>query len=78
MLWSPVVRAGKQTDVVTSIKRVLKERHSVDLELIVNREYFQKLEELRQEAKELTRRPAHPVMRFLQIEESVKRYVRAG
>ena len=77
MLWSPVIRAGRQTDIVTSIKRILKERHSVDLELIVNREYFQKLEDLRQEASELTRSPAHPVMRFLQIEESVKRYVHA-
>ena len=78
MLWSPVVRAGQQTDVLTSITRVLKERHSFDLELVVNRDYLQKLEELREKAKELAGNPPHSVMRFLQIEESAKRHVHAA
>lgn len=58
MFWSPVVREGAITSALAQID---------GLELIINREYARRIQELQASAKESTRDTGNPAFRFLQI-----------
>jgi len=71
MFWAPVVRTGAQEAAIKEVGKYLKAEKQVDVEFVVNKDYKQRLVELRDKARAMTRNPTHPVMRLLQIEESL-------
>jgi len=82
MLWSPIVKsAGTKAknnpfNDVKEVKRKLRQEHGYDLELIVNNEYQKRLKELRKWAGEQTKELKSPVLRMMQIEETLKRHLK--
>lgn len=64
MFWSPVVPVGYITRELGKIHR---------LELVINRQYAQCIDELRERAKELTNDTGNPFFRTLQILEHLRR-----
>jgi hypothetical protein len=84
MLWSPVIksrRAGSKDNQmrdVIKIANVLKSECQIEIELIVNRKFQEALEGLRAVARGTTYVMASPVMRYLQIEESLASYLLGG
>ena len=74
MFWGPVVRRGQQRQAVDEVRKVLDEIYDIRLELVINKEYLSKLEDIREKASRQSRNSPHMVMRLLQIEEAAKRY----
>ena len=77
MFWTPIVRDSpkakyNQMDDVRIIISKVKENHNLDLEFIINDKFLECLNKLRLYAKDETKALKSPVMRFLQIEESLK------
>lgn len=74
MLWSPIVvdtRPGSkhnQRKDVDEIKKQLRKRKGIDLQVIINEDFRACLGELKKVAREETREFKSPVMRLLQIE----------
>ncbi|WP_066839819.1 hypothetical protein [Rufibacter ruber] len=74
MLWSPVVRNSKegskhnQVKDVQRVKEDLKNRHNIDLQLIINKSFLDCLDELREYAGRQTEELKSPILRFMQIE----------
>ncbi|MNY16986.1 hypothetical protein D3C86_1502820 [compost metagenome] len=64
MLWSPVVPEGYITQQIGIID---------GLEAVVNRAYTERIDELRQRAKQLSHDVGNPFFRTLQILEALKR-----
>ena len=70
MLWSPFVGPTTLQAIQKKVQNPLFEKYGIELELIVNREYHTKLQDLRQEAAKTTKNLSNfPVLRLLQIEE---------
>jgi hypothetical protein len=63
MFWSPVVPRGKLTERLKTID---------GFELIINEEYSQCINELKEEAKKLTHDTGNPFFRVLQILENLR------
>ena len=82
MLWSPIVKSAKSTSKnnqmkdVNEIVRIIKDRHDIDLEVIINEDYYDCLLTLREHAGKETKALESPVMRYLQIEERLKKHLK--
>ena len=81
MLWSPIVKDTKgkpennQIRHLEEIKANIKERYEIDIECIVNQKFQECLSELRDYAKKETKALQCPVLRLMQIEESLNVHV---
>ena len=81
MLWSPVVKSRKgqseydQMKHLQQVHKNIQEAFSEDLQLIVNLEFAERLEQLREKARKTTADLKSPVMRMLQIESQLAKYV---
>ncbi len=81
MLWSPIVRISRETSMhnqmkdIESIQNEIKQKYSIDLEIIINEKFLDCISKLRKIAKEETKEIKTPIMRFLQIEERLKMHV---
>jgi len=81
MLWSPVVNVATEkakyntyTELVR-LQEALRTDFDVDLELVVNEDYLDRLNQLRAHAGKETSRQISSVLRFLQIEEKLERHI---
>lgn len=81
MLWSPIVKIPtkrakhNQMRDVEEIRARLKEKYGIEIELIINDEFFSCLNELRDYAKKQTKELKSPILRVMQIEEYLKKHV---
>jgi len=81
MLWSPIVKKAGETaknDQFKNVKEIeknLRQEFGIELELIINREYQECLEELRKHVRKETKEFKSPVLRMMQIEETLKRHL---
>ena len=81
MLWSPIVKNQKsgskynQLNDVLEIKKQIKEKYNVELELIINKQFLECINELRKYASNETKDNKSPVIRLMQIEEYLKKHV---
>ena len=75
MLWTPVVKGSRlnarldQAKSVQRAKQQIRERFDIDLEVVSNKSYKEKLAELRAIALKTTSNPSSPVLRLMQIEQ---------
>ena len=82
MLWSPIVKsAGRSAKLnqmkdVQEVKRRLKSRFKVNLDLVINERYLTCLEQLREFAGRETKAHTSSVLRLMQIEEKTRKHVR--
>ena len=82
MLWSPIVKDTKgklennQIRHLEKIKANIKARYEIDIECIVNQKFQECLIELRNHAKTVTKELQCPLMRLMQIEEYLSKYVK--
>jgi len=80
MLWSPVVKAGpaKSTNQLAELEQVatlIRQRHGVEVEFMVNARFLAALEELRAFAAKQTAELRCPLMRMLQLEAYLRKHV---
>lgn len=81
MLWSPIVKNAKdgslnnQITDVEQIKQQINNKYGIKIIAIINNEYLKALNELRAIASITTEELKSPVMRYLQIEEKLKKHV---
>jgi transposase len=81
MLWSPVVKSRKseslydQTEHLKQVHKNIQDQFSEDLQLIVNAEFSKRVEQLREKARGTSADMKSPVMRMLQIEGQLAKYV---
>jgi len=80
MLWSPVVKGSQkarhsQIKDVRIIKTKIKEKYGKEIELIINKEFDKKLNELRNYARDRTEELKSSVLRFMQVEEYLKKHI---
>lgn len=81
MLWSPVVknqRAGakyNQIDDIRAIVETIKNEFGVVIEPIINKKFMDALGALRGVARDTTRELDSHVLRFLQVEEHLKKHL---
>jgi hypothetical protein len=81
MLWSPVVRNQKNGSKYNQIKDIqdiadaLKSECKLEIELIVNRKFQEALATLREVARKTKSEMDSSVMRYLQVEEHLKRHL---
>jgi len=81
MLWSPVVRnqrAGSINNQLEDVQRVvelLRRELQVDIELVINERFQLALDELRAVARNDTKEHTSSVVRYLQVEEHLKRHL---
>ncbi len=81
MLWSPIVRKSRDTSInnqmrdIKDIQDEIKQKHNIDLEIIINEKFLECISKLRNVAKKETKEIKTPIMRFLQIEERLKMHV---
>jgi hypothetical protein len=83
MFWSPVVRNQKsgakhnQLKDTQDIADALKSKSNVEIELIVNKRFQEALVALREVARKTKKEMDSSVMRYLQVEEHLKRHLRS-
>lgn len=81
MLWSPIVRPTNvkakhsQTVDMEIITSNIQARYGVTLECIINQEFADCLQELREFARRETKDLKSPVLRLMQVEEYLKSYL---
>jgi len=81
MLWSPIVRDQKpgakhnQMRDISKIVGTIKMKYNVKLEVVINNDFNTCLNELREYAKGETKNLQSPIMRYLQIEEYLKKRI---
>jgi hypothetical protein len=81
MLWSPVVRNQKtgskhnQLKDIQDIAVMLKAECAVEIELVVNKKFQEALSALREIARKTRNELDSSVMRYLQVEEHLKRHL---
>ena len=81
MLWSPIVRISGdkakfcQTAAIERITANINTKYDVGLECIINEKFADCLAELREYARNTTKELKSPVLRFMQIEEYLKRHL---
>jgi Holliday junction resolvase-like predicted endonuclease len=83
MLWSPVVKdkGGEQYNQLSHLNEVgsiINEKFGIGIELVVNERFSDCLQELRSYALSRTAELKCPVLRFLQIEEHLRRHLAKG
>ncbi len=83
MLWSPVVRNTRpgskynQWKDLQEIDQIIREKYNTRLDFIVNERFATCLDEMRRLAASKTEELKCPVLRLMQIEESLNRHLRA-
>ena len=81
MLWSPIVRDQKpgakhnQMRDISKIVGTIKMKYNVKLEVVINNNFNTCLNKLREYAKGETKNLQSPIMRYLQIEEYLKKRI---
>ena len=75
MLWSPIVKKH-QLDSVSKVKNHLKDKHEVDLDLIINDKFQECLNNLRDYTSGQTNELNIPILRLMQIEEKLKKHLK--
>ena len=81
MLWSPIVRVSgdkakfSQTADIERITENIQTRYGVVLECIINEKFANCLAELRVYARKETKELKSPVLRFMQVEEYLKKHL---
>ena len=81
MLWSPIVKSAgltaknNQMNDVDEIVKIIKDEYDIDLEIVINNDYYDCLFELREYASKETK-ALGSFMRYLQIEESLKKHLK--
>jgi len=81
MLWSPIVKISRKTSIhnqmrdIEDIRNEMKQKHNVDLEIIINERFLECISELKEVAKKESKEIKTPIMRFLQIEEKLKAHI---
>lgn len=81
MLWSPIVKDRKgdplynQVSHLSEISAQLKAKYNVKLECVVNEKFLACLKELREFARLQTAELQCPLLRLIQIEEYLEKYV---
>lgn len=81
MLWSPIVRNPRpgakhnQMRDISEIVETIKVKYNVELEVVINDVFNTCLNELREYAKGETKNLQSSVMRYLQIEEYLKKHI---
>lgn len=82
MLWSPVVKGIGSNAVYNTMNELSKLKNKIsvdfglDLQLIINEEYHQRLSDLKKHASEVKSEFSSPVMRLFQIEKSLENHLR--
>jgi len=82
MLWSPIVKNQKagtknnQLESVNKVKKHLKDKYKVNLDLIVNDKFQEYLDELRGYASKQSEELNISILRLMQIEEKLKKHLR--
>lgn len=81
MLWTPVVRIPKtdttkhnQFKDIEKIIETVKLSKGIDIEAIYNEKFYLCIQELRRVAASTTQAMTSPIMRFIQIEEKLRKY----
>lgn len=81
MLWSPIVKSGKdgakhsQSRDLSEIGNNIKSQYGIEVQFIVNDVFLSCLDEMRAFSRKETSELKCPVMRFMQIEERLKKHV---
>lgn len=82
MLWSPIIKGSKQeskynqeSDIV-QIGADIKAKYGLDIDFVTNDKFLICLNELREFARTKTEELKNPVLRLLQIEETLLKHVR--
>ena len=81
MRWSPIVRDQKpgakhnQMRDISKIVGTIKMKYNVELEVVINNNFNTCLNKLREYAKGETKNLQSPIMRYLQIEEYLKKRI---
>jgi hypothetical protein len=81
MLWSPIVKVSgdkakfSQMADIEKITVNIQAKYSLDLECIINQKFSDCLAELREYARSETKELKSPVLRFMQVEEYLKRHL---
>lgn len=70
--WSPVVPQGYLTDGLAELQRRFEAKHDVTIDLVINGEYADRVEDLRQMASTTRKSYDEPAFRFLQILEHLR------
>ena len=82
MLWSPIVKSAghtaknNQLKDVDEIVNIIKNIYNIDLEIIINNDFYNCICELREYARKETKALQSPIMRAFQIEETLKKYLK--
>lgn len=78
MLWSPIVKNGRNSQLskLEDIKTRLKDNCNVELELVINEIYKEKLVELARYASDKTEELKSPILRFLQIQAYLDNHIK--
>jgi len=80
MLWSPIVKASgvkakhSQMADIEEIRANIQANYGVSLEPIINEKFASCLEELRAFARHSTKELKSPVLRYMQVEEYLKKH----
>ncbi|WP_338738561.1 hypothetical protein [Haloplanus salilacus] len=70
--WSPYVSQGYLTDGLAELQQQFDQEHDEQIELVINGDYADCIDELRQKASETTKRYNDTAFRFLQILEHLR------
>ena len=80
-LWSPIVKNQKegsknnQTRDINDITDQIKTKYSVNIEPVINQDYYNCIVKLRNYAAKETKELKSPILRLLQIEEKLKKHI---
>lgn len=78
MLWTPIAKStgenakNNPTKGLQEIKNKVKSNFNIELIIIANRDFLNAIEELRKVAAKTSHEMKSPIMRFIQIEETLK------
>lgn len=81
MVWSPIVKSGKdgakhsQSRDIEEISKSIIEKYDVDVQFIINEAFLSCMNQMREFSRKETSELKCPVMRFMQIEERLKKHV---
>jgi len=82
MLWSPVIKKSKDTSIncqardIEQIGKNIKQKYNIDIEFVINDAFHEALQALRAYARKETKELKCPVLRLLQIEETLGRHLK--
>jgi hypothetical protein len=81
MLWSPIVKISSEKAKyntfieLENVRKDIKEKYKLNLELVINQKYFDYLNQLKEFASKETAELKSNVMRMFQIEKSLERHL---